>query len=236
MKVIADLHTHSLASDHAYSTLLENVLHASKIGLEVLALTDHAPALIDAPHMWHFSTMKSTLPKYIEGVRILSGVELNILDFDGNIDLPDNILKNLDVVIASCHESVLSAGSIEEHTKMWLNIAKNPLIKIIGHSGNPIYSYNVEAVIKEFKKYEKIVEINAHSVISRKGSEKNCLEIAKMCKKYEVPIVVNSDAHIALSVGDVNWSMELLKSIDFPSHLNLSLNKEDLFKHLSIKN
>ena len=51
MKIIADTHTHTIASTHAYSTLLENVGYAKKAGLRAIAITDHGPAMPDAPHM-----------------------------------------------------------------------------------------------------------------------------------------------------------------------------------------
>ena len=56
-----DLHTHTTASCHAYSTLEENVQWAKQIGLEAIAMTNHAPSLPDAPHIWHFEAIDAVL-------------------------------------------------------------------------------------------------------------------------------------------------------------------------------
>ena len=92
MNYIADLHTHTIASDHAYSTLLENIEYAKRAGMQALAITDHGPGVEDAPHLWHLLNMKS-LPREIEGVRILRGVEANIMDMEGNLDMGHRLVS-----------------------------------------------------------------------------------------------------------------------------------------------
>ena len=57
MQIIADTHTHTLASTHAFSTILENAGAASQAGLAYLGWTDHASSMTDAPHIWHFGNM-----------------------------------------------------------------------------------------------------------------------------------------------------------------------------------
>ena len=84
MKIIADTHTHTVASTHAYSTLLENVQYAKKAGLRAIAITDHGPSMPDAPHMWHFSA-SNIVPKQIDFVSVLFGVEANIIDFSKGV-------------------------------------------------------------------------------------------------------------------------------------------------------
>ena len=65
----------------------------------------------------------------------------------------------------------------------------------------------------------KIVEINNHSFETRKGSKKNCAEIARLCKKYEVPVVVNTDAHFCTEIGHFPHALAMLEEIDFPERL-----------------
>lgn len=213
-----DLHCHTIASDHAYSTVLELATYARKIGFAAIAVTDHGPKMTDGAHEWHFGNLRC-LPEYIEGVRVLHGAEANITGRGGELDIPERILRSLDIVIASCHEPVLSPGSIEENTNAYIGAAENPYVDIIGHSGSEAYKYDYERVIPIFKKNGKLVEINAHSFEAREGAVVNCAKIAKLCMKYGVGISVNSDAHFCFSVGGFKAATDMLASIDFPEEL-----------------
>ena len=84
MKFVADTHTHTISSGHAYSTLDELVKEASKKGLEVIAITDHTPAMPGGAHAFHFANLR-IIPKEMYGVRILRGAETNIMDYEGHI-------------------------------------------------------------------------------------------------------------------------------------------------------
>ena len=75
-KNLIDVHTHTVLSTHAYSTLLENAKYASQINLKYLGVSDHGPAIPGGQHIFAIYNMK-VIPEYIEGVRILKGVELS---------------------------------------------------------------------------------------------------------------------------------------------------------------
>lgn len=229
MKFIADTHCHTVASTHAYNTVDENAAYASKIGLKALAITDHGPAMSDGAHPWHFQNLR-ILPRTIDGVLILRGAEVNITDFEGSIDLDEYTLNFLDWVIASFHHPVCAPSTKEDHTKAYLKIAQNPHVTVIGHCGTADYDYDHEKVVKAWKEYGKIVEINEGSTRVRKSSWNNCLDIAKLCKKYEVPIVVNSDAHYKTNIGDFQKSEMMLKEINFPETLILNADEERFFE------
>lgn len=226
MKIIADTHTHTLACDHAYSTLYENVRAASEAGLSFLCATDHAPAMFDGPNASFFANIGKVVPDVLNDVIVLKGAEVNIMDYDGGLDLPDRLLERLDWVIASYHIVCIEPAGIEDHTRGWLAVAENPLVDVIGHCGDARYAFDKETVIKAFARNNKIVEINAHSFGCRPGSEENCLEIALLCKKYRVPVVCSSDAHFFTQVGMVQKSVALLEEIDFPQELILNADYE----------
>ncbi|MDR3552438.1 MAG: phosphatase [Clostridia bacterium] len=222
MTVKTDLHCHTIASAHAFSTVLELAQYAAKKGLEAIAVTDHGPAIPDGAHLWHFGNQRC-LPPYIHGVRVLHGAETNIIDFEGNVDLPADILKKLDWVIASFHAPVINPGTPEQHTQAYLRLAENPLIDVIGHSGDGKFAYDYEKVLPVFKNNHKLVEINSHSFLARPGSQRNCREIALLCKRFSVPVVVDSDAHVCFEVGMLGAACELLEDIDFPQDLIMNL-------------
>ena len=92
MRLIADTHTHTIASTHAYGTVIEMARGAAEKGLPVLGMTDHAPSMPDSPDLWHFGNLHQ-LPPVIEGVRVLRGCELNLMDCTGKVDLDEHFLQ-----------------------------------------------------------------------------------------------------------------------------------------------
>lgn len=231
MKIFVDTHTHTLAVDHAYSTLAENVAAAKARGLAAIAMTEHSPSMPGAPSWLHVMST-GIIPAEIDGVGIIRGIEVNIMDYDGKLDFMDSSLKKLDWVIASMHSPNLDPSTVEKHTCAWLSVARNPLVDVIGHCGDPRYAFDYEAVLPEFKAGGKIVEINSHSFEARPGSYENCAKVAKLCARLKIPVVASSDAHHASKIGEVAKSLELLESIGFPEELILNADKERFFSAL----
>lgn len=231
MKILTDVHTHTNCSNHVFSTVLENINVAKERGLELICMTDHAPAIPDGAHIWHFETMFE-LPEYINGVRLLKGVEANILDTQGHIDIPLEIQKKMEVMIASIHRPVFPPKTKEAHTETWLNVIKNPYVTILGHTGNTLYPYDYESVIEAAYKANKCIEINNHSPAVRAGCYENCRDIAMTCKKLGANIVVNSDAHTCFQVGEFGFAMKILAEVDFPEDKIMNLNAERFLNYL----
>ncbi|MDR2908692.1 MAG: phosphatase [Oscillospiraceae bacterium] len=221
MKIIADTHTHTVACDHAYSTFSENAARAKTAGLDFICATEHASAMKGAPGPVYFSTLHN-LPRVLDGVTIIRGAELNILDYEGGVDLTEGVLKNLEWVIASYHSVCIEPADIAAHTRGWINIAANPLIHVIGHCGDSRYNFEHKPVLEAFKTAGKIVEINNHSFHVRPGTHENCKKIAIACAEYGVPIVVSSDAHHATHIGELGDAIAMLGEIGFPEELVLN--------------
>ncbi len=89
---LLDLHTHTTASGHAYNSLYEMVQAASAKGLSLFGCSDHAPAMPGSCHSFHFINFK-VLPRTLYGVRLMMGVELNIMDYEGAVDLEQSVLE-----------------------------------------------------------------------------------------------------------------------------------------------
>ncbi len=225
--IIGDFHTHTMVSQHAYSTTQELVEASRRQGFKAIAITNHGPEMMDGAIAHHFLCMDG-LPEVIDGIRLYKGAEVNIKNFGGRIDLPVSILRNLDFTIASFHVEAIDPGTVEENTAAWLAVIQNRYVDCLGHAGNPMYPFHHEQVVKELHKQGKILEINANSFVVRKGSEKNCALLIELCKRYQVPIVVNSDAHSAWSVGEVTPAMALLESLDFPPEMILNHTLEGI--------
>lgn len=198
----ADLHVHTVASGHAYSTVGEIALEAARKGLRAVALTDHGPRLPGGPHPYHFLAMRF-IPPVLHGVRMLRGVEANILG-PGQLDLDADIVARLDLVMAGFHEGTgYDRRGEGDNTRAVLSLMKNPRVKIISHPGNPVFPLDYAAVAERGAETGTALEINNASFsLSRKGSESNCREIARLCARYGTPVAVGSDAHIAQGVGE----------------------------------
>lgn len=230
MKLIADTHTHTLASTHAYSTVLENAKFASEIGLSYLGITDHAPGMTDAPHWWHFENLR-VLPDELYGVKLLKGIEADLCGFSGELDVTNDQLSILSWVVASIHRQVMPKGNVEEITSAYIGAARNPYVDVIGHSGLAAYPYDYDAAIQEFARLGKLVEFNQGTFFSRPASAENCVRIALCCKKHGCRTVINSDAHFAYRIGQAPDVFRMLREIDFPKELvvNADLNRFEAY-------
>lgn len=236
MKFVADLHTHTIMSSHAYSTLMENAKYASEIGLKILGVTDHGPNLQGAPDLWYFGNFQ-VLPKELYGVKMLYGCEANIIDYEGNLDMPEDLQKGLGIMIVSFHEPLMEGEkNADINTAAVLKAMDNPYVNILGHMGNPKFPIHEEAIIKKAKEKNILIEINNSSFIhSRKGSKKNCIKIAKLCKEFGVRIIVNSDAHFYSAIGNFSVAEKALKDIAMPEELIININEEKLIEFLREK-
>ncbi|WP_378950388.1 phosphatase [Pelosinus sp. sgz500959] len=233
MKFLADLHIHTISSGHAYSTVLENARAAADKGLEMIAITDHGPAMPGGPHIYHFGNLR-ILPEELFGVRILKGVEANIIDRAGTLDLPADRLAPLDIVLAGLHTICSPCGSVEENTEMLVNAIKNPWVDVIVHPGNPEYLIDAEAVVKAAVEYDVAIEINNSSLkLSRAGSRPYCEKILALAKEYKAKIIVGTDSHFALSIGNFSEAIALLEKYEIDPSAILNTSIASVESHLA---
>jgi putative hydrolase len=238
MVIQADLHTHTLASTHAFSTITENAVVAAKMGLAAMALTDHAPLMDDAPHHWHHENYV-ILPRFMDGVRLLFGIEADIMNSEGKVDIPAKEMKKLDWIIASVHVSVYTPKNSEEHMAAYLNVIKNqPYVDVLGHIsvGSPEFGIQLdpEKIVKSCSEFNKIIEINENHISRHKTDVELMIEMLKYCKKYGVQVCVNSDAHHCSLIGKFPVSLQLLE--DFPEELVINSDIEKVLGRIKSKN
>jgi putative hydrolase len=230
MKYIMDLHCHSIASGHAYSTIQENAKIAAEKNLKFMGISDHAPGMPGGTHLYYFFNLK-VLPKEIDGVRILKGVEANIVDYNGTLDIGKEVFENLDYAIASLHPPCINFGTVEENTRAIINAMKNPYVKIIGHPDDSRFPLNYEEIVKAAKEYGVLLEVNNSSLNAgsfRAGAWENVKIMLNLCKEYRVKVILGSDAHISYDVGNFTNCAKLLEEVDFPEELVVNYNEEDI--------
>ena len=141
----------------------------------------------------------------------------------------------MDFVIASYHVECIQPRTAAEHTKGWLAVIENPNVDCLGHCGNPAFPMDAAAVVEACAQNRKLIEINSSSFKIRPGSDRTCREIALLCAKYNVEILVNSDAHSKWQVGEQQDALQLLDEIDFPEHLVVNADKARLISYFSSK-
>lgn len=217
MKLAVDTHTHTYASGHAYSTLIENAQSAAEQGLTMFCTTDHAESMPGAPHYWFFSNQR-VLPRFLHGVAVVRGVESNILNIAGEIDIHPSVDQNLDWVIASFHEPVFRPGTKAQHTEALLNVIRSGRVDALGHLGNPHFDFDFQSVIDCAAQHNVAIEINNSTLKghSRAGSVDRCYEIAQIAKACGAWITTGSDAHFCQDVGNLALASELLERLSIP--------------------
>ena len=231
MKFIADTHTHSLASGHAYSTIREMAASAADRGIEMLALTEHAPEMPGTCGLFYFMNL-DVIPRKMCGVQMLFGAELNIMNPEGKLDLPDKVYKDLDIVIASIHPPCYGMGhSIEENTQAYVKVMNNPYVNIIGHPDDGRFPVDYEVLVKTAKETGTLLELNNSSLRPksfREGGRENMKIMLDFCKQYEVMITTGSDAHVDVDVGKFCYVQEVLDECNFPNELIATTSLERL--------
>ena len=234
---VLDLHTHTIASGHAYNTLREMAKAASDKGLSVLGITEHAPKMPGTCHSFYFHNLK-TVPRELYGIRLLLGSEVNIMDFEGNIDLEERDLKGMDIIIASLHTPCIKPGSVRENTTAYLKVMENPYVNIIGHPDDGRYPVDYRALVEGAKEKGKVLELNNHSLdpkCFRRDARENDLKMLELCKEYAVPVIMGSDAHFDTLIGEFSMAKKLLEEVDFPEELVLNRSVEALQGHVNVK-
>ena len=222
---LSDLHTHSIASGHGTTcTISEMSKQAAARGIKLLGITDHGPATLAAGTPSYFRSLTFS-PRKRFGVELLYGIELNILDTEGTLDLEENLLSRLDYAIASMHAQNYRSGTREENTRAYLNVMKNPHVKILGHCDNPHYPVDYEVLAVCAKEHQVIFEINEASLAPygyRGDTTANNYEILRCCARYQVPVVLSSDSHGSDHIGDFTYAEEFVHQAMFPESLILN--------------
>lgn len=239
MRLRADLHTHTVASGHAYSTVSELAATAAVRGLELIALTDHGPAVPDGPHPWYFGNLK-VVPSILGGVRILKGVEANPMSTSENgIDLPDELLRVLDFVAVGMHPLTgFDERDATKNTEAMLRVMANPYVDMITHPGNDEFPMDRDAIVDAALRYNVILELNAHSFdpTSCRHASADCERaLALAARDAGVSVAVSSDAHYHLHVGRFDGALAVAEELGFSEERIVNADARSVLHHLAGK-
>jgi DNA polymerase (family X) len=204
-----DLHCHTIASD-GHGTIAEMASAARELGYEYVAITDHS-----ASHGFGNDVSPDELRRQIErvrevdarmeGIAVKAGSEVNVLP-DGELDYEDELLGELDWVVASVH-TAFGIGE-EAMTARMIHAIEHPLVDAIGHpTGRMIvrrepYAVDLEAVFAAAARTGTLLEINANPD-RRDLSDVN----ARNAARAGVKIVIDSDAHKVMTLANMRWGI-----------------------------
>ncbi len=194
-----DLHAHSTWSDGA-STIRQMADKAASLGYEYIAITDHSPSSriahgLNIKRLWQKKEEVEKINSEGAAIRVLMGSEVDILP-DGSLDYPDEVLRELDFVVASVHGSFLMEE--EKMTRRICGALENPNVDALGHpTGRLIgqrepYKVDIDAVIETARNHDKALEVNS----SRKRLDLKDTH-ARKAVEAGVKIIVSTDAHRA---------------------------------------
>ena len=230
MEYLLDLHTHTLASGHAYNTITEMAKAAAEKGIKLLGITEHSIKMPGTCHLFYFSNLKVVERKQY-GVQLLMGAELNVIDYKGTIDLKSPLLEEMDLGIASFHVPCISPGTIEENTHAACCVMENPYVSILGHPDDARFPFDYKQLVRKAKETGTILELNNSSISPdsfRPNAKENDRIMLKLCKEYGVEVVVDSDAHTAAQIGNHQYAEEILHEVEFTEELLLNYKQEKI--------
>jgi putative hydrolase len=212
--LIVDLHVHSLFSACGLHTFLELLDQGRRSGLAAMAITDHGLAVgngrLTSVFFERFKCPFSDIVLY-------KGIELNLLDDKGTIDIVWQFMPFIDILLLGVHPNLPPHGSREHYTAMLCAaIDKNPFIDIITHPNDPLYPLDYVTIANKAKEHGVALELNNSKVLYNRSTVEDTLELIAACKQSGCLIAVNSDTHAIHELGRDEAVKPLLDRARFP--------------------
>ena len=204
-----DVHMHTVETD-GRNTIEEMAEAARERGYQYIAITDHsknlafANGLTDERALIHIERIRA-VEKKLKGLRILAGVEVDIL-VDGALDLSDSALAQMDIVIASVHSHFNQDR--DTMTERLLKAVSNPNVSVLGHpTGRQLlrrdaYPFDMDAVLKTAAKNKVAMELNAYP-----DRLDLCDVHLRMAKQHGVKVVINTDSHHTSHLDKIRYGI-----------------------------
>lgn len=224
-----DLHTHTFFSACGIHTHLEVLTRAKALGMTAVAITDHGKAL--SPRF--SSPVYDRLNQPLEGIKLLKGIECNLLDNLGTIDLPDKLLPYLDVVLLGIHPNTPKGLEKSKYTDMMLAaIDKNPALDILTHLNDENYPVDFHRVIERAKRDGIAIELNNSKTLLKRSPDKLTRELVTAALSHGAKIVITSDMHALEELGEDSSVKPFLIEADYPQELIVSNSADSAFAFL----
>lgn len=234
IRLIADVHTHTIVSGHAYGTIREMAQAAAERGLEILACTEHGPHTPGTCHPIYFDNLW-TIPRELYGVHILHGCELNVMN-DREISLTERSMGKLDFAIAGIHGICYEDRGREENTENLASYMRHPKVRFVSHPDDDNTAVDYPRLVQLAGETHTALEVNNSTFLKgerRLNYRENYRTMLRLCRQQGVPIVINTDAHDPSRVGHFEEAQAFVEAEGFPEELILNANADRLMKFLT---
>lgn len=235
-----DLHIHTTASRHAHNTILEYINQARKLKMKIIGISDHGPENFSTlADLVYFKEM-TRLPEVINGVRVLKGVEANIIDSLGSIDIPDRIIEKLDFIMAGLHNGTPYKHNSEKiNTQAIIKTIKSGKVDIITHPFvKRDFPLDIKKVSEVACEHGVLLELNLSYLAERRVSA-GILESLKIMigtvRRHRKKIIVSSDAHNIWELADDTMLKKYKKQIGLTDDLIINNYPKELLTVLGLK-
>jgi len=227
-----DLHTHTLFSKCGIHTHLELLTRAKELGIKALAITDHGPILESTIPPTFYDRLFDPL----DGIRLIKGMECNICDKDGTIDLPLEKLPFLEIILCGLHPNLENNLGIKENTDMLIAaIKKYPCIDIITHPNDAVYPVDFNSLAPVAKEHGVAIEINNSKTLLQRIDDATTCRLIRACKSHNCPIVICSDTHAINELGRDESVRPFIEKEYFPEELIINNNIERAFAFIEVR-
>lgn len=241
--ILTDFHTHTIFS-HGKGTIEENVKRAEELGLKEIAITDHGlKHIVFGLRPWKVKKMRKIIDELQKttSVKILLGVEANLISRNGDIDIKPSQRDWFDIVVCGYHKAVFSNNFFEWfrfifknnflqflhikqsertreiNTRALIKAVEKNKIDILGHVNHDMH-VDAVAVARACKERGTYFEINAKK-------EHVDTKTLKEVEKTGVKFVIDSDAHTVARVGEFSRALEMCQKADIPLERIANYNK-----------
>ena len=208
--------------------------------MEVIGILEHGPDLESTNADENYFSTLCRVPRLINGVRLLRGVESNIIDEKGNIDVSKNMLRDLDYIMVGFHKNAgYEDSGVKKNTEAMVGAIKSGKVDIITHPFMTAqYKFDMKKIAEEACKNKVLLEINLHYIREKKLLEdtiSNLKIIVKTVKKYKQKVILNSDSHNIWELGDDSSLGPVKKKIGLTDDMIINNYPKELFRLLKIK-
>ncbi|MGM9946773.1 phosphatase [Floccifex sp.] len=232
-QIVADMHMHTIASGHAYGTIREMVAAAKQKHLKMIGITEHAPGIPGTVDPFYYRNL-AVIPKSIDGIDVLMGCEINVLN-NGELSLDQESIDFLNYAIVGIHRQCYQDQGKKQNTQNLIKCMKHKSVYFVSHPDDDHTPLDYDLLVSVAKKYHVALEVNNSSLV-KKEQRLNCYENYKtmldLCQRYQVPILVSSDAHDPSWVGSFDLAIQLLEDVHFDEDLILNTDIQKLMSFI----
>jgi len=221
-----DFHAHTHFSQCGIHSHIEMLEEAKRRGMAALAITDHGPALKGR----HPSPAYERLHDPVPGIRYLKGIEANVVDEQGTIDVPAQMLPWMDVVLLGLHVHFERPDTSKDWTaSLVAAMQKNPCVDIITHPLNSMFPVDLRIVAETACELGIALELNNSKLAYQRVTQEETVRFLAICREAGCRMVLASDAHAIHEVGEDALARPLLEQSGISEELIVNASAERAF-------